>query len=91
MTTTCNVINEGRETKALRSATLSGGTVPNRVLLAPWGTVESSNGSFVLDDESAKLAKIAGSGKFKAAAAQFSTLGKNACATCHKKFREKKK
>ena len=42
-------------------------------------------------DESAKLAKIAGSGKFKAAAAQFSTLGKNACATCHKKFREKKK
>lgn len=54
--TTCNVINEGRETKALRSATLSGGTVPNRVLLAPWGTVESSNGSFVLDDESAKLA-----------------------------------
>lgn len=42
-------------------------------------------------DESAKLAKIAGSGKFKAAAAQFSTLGKNACATCHKRFREKKK
>ncbi len=57
--TTCDVINEGRETKALRSATLSGGTVPNRVLLAPWGTVESSNGSFVLDDESARLAVAA--------------------------------
>ncbi len=57
--TTCDVINEGREIKALRSATLSGGTVPNRVLLAPWGTVESSNGSFVLDDESARLAVAA--------------------------------
>ena len=45
----------------------------------------------VFIDESAKLAKITASGKFKAAAAQFLHLGKNACATCHKKFREKKK
>ena len=45
----------------------------------------------VFIDESAKLAKIPASGKFKAAAAQFLHLGKNACATCHKKFREKKK
>jgi cytochrome c556 len=45
----------------------------------------------VFIDESAKLAKITTSGKFKAAAAQFLHLGKNACATCHKKFREKKK
>lgn len=42
-------------------------------------------------DESAKMAKIAGTGKLKAAAAQFRHLGKNACGACHKKFREKKK
>ena len=42
-------------------------------------------------DESAKLAKIAASGKIKSAATQYRHLGKNACAVCHKKFREKKK
>lgn len=45
----------------------------------------------VFIDESAKMAKIATSGKLKQAATQFRYLGKNACAACHKKFREKKK
>ncbi len=41
--------------------------------------------------ESAKLAKIADGGDVKAFGDQFKALGKNACATCHKAFREKKK
>jgi len=47
------------EMRALHSATLSGESVPQRVLLAPWGAVESSNGSFVVDEESARLAVAA--------------------------------
>jgi len=50
------VTNEGSEALALHSATLGGETVPQRILLAPWGNVESSNGSFVVDEESARLA-----------------------------------
>ena len=50
------LVNEGGETLALHSATLGGETVPQRILLAPWGNVESSNGSFVVDEESARLA-----------------------------------
>jgi phage I-like protein len=46
---------EGREATALRSAALAGEAVPQRVLLAPWGQVESTNGSFVVDEESANL------------------------------------
>ena len=46
----------GGEARALHSATLAGETVPQRILLAPWGNVESSNGSFVVDEESARLA-----------------------------------
>ena len=45
----------------------------------------------VFIDESAKMAKIAASGKLKRTTTQFRYLGKNACAACHKKFREKKK
>ncbi len=41
--------------------------------------------------ESAKLAKIADGGDVKAFGDQFKVMGKNACATCHKAFREKKK
>lgn len=41
--------------------------------------------------ESAKLATIAEGGDIKAFGAQFKALGKNACGTCHKAFREKKK
>jgi len=41
---------------ALRSAALAGDDVaPGRVLLAPWGTVESTNGCFVVDDEAARM------------------------------------
>ena len=48
--------DEGREARALRSASLTGDEIPTRVLLAPWGNVESTNGSFVVDAESAELA-----------------------------------
>jgi len=43
----------------MQSARLGGATVPDRVLLAPWGDVESTSGSFVVDDESAELARAA--------------------------------
>jgi phage I-like protein len=48
--------DEAGEMRALNSAALSGDAVPNRVLLAPWGHVESSSGSFIVDEESARLA-----------------------------------
>ena len=51
--------DDPRETKVLRSATLAAEQVPRRILLAPWGDVESTNGSFVVDDESARLAVAA--------------------------------
>ncbi|MCH7483847.1 MAG: hypothetical protein IIA90_01715, partial [Chloroflexi bacterium] len=44
----------GREMKTLHSASLASETIPNRILLAPWGQVESTNGSFVVDDEAAR-------------------------------------
>jgi len=44
------------EIAALRSASLSNSEVPQRVLLAPWGTVESTNGSFIVDEEGSALA-----------------------------------
>jgi len=47
--------SEKGEMRALHSAALSGESVPQRVLLAPWGQVESTNGSFVVDEESARL------------------------------------
>ncbi len=40
--------------RRLTAASLAGTAVPDRVLLAPWGHVEGSNGSFVVDDESAQ-------------------------------------
>ncbi|MBI4719251.1 MAG: hypothetical protein HY763_15750 [Planctomycetes bacterium] len=43
------------EIRALRSAALHGEAVPRRVLLAPWGHVESTHGAFVVDDESGRL------------------------------------
>ena len=48
--------DDGREVRPLRSASLTGDAVPTRVLLAPWGNVESTNGSFVVDDEAVQLA-----------------------------------
>lgn len=41
--------------------------------------------------ESEKLAKVSKSGDINAFGAQFKAMGKNACGTCHKAFREKKK
>jgi hypothetical protein len=55
-THTPNVRNEMRR---LHSATLSAEDIPRRVLVAPWGAVESSSGSFVVDEESARLAVAA--------------------------------
>jgi phage I-like protein len=48
----------GREVRALRSAalSLSGDAVPNRIVLAPWGRVDSTHGRFVVDEEAARLA-----------------------------------
>lgn len=45
----------GDEMQPLRSAELTG-AVPARVLLAPWGSVETTNGNFVIDGEAAELA-----------------------------------
>ncbi len=47
---------EVNELSPLRSATLAGDHTPARILLAPWGHVESTNGSFVVDEESADAA-----------------------------------
>ena len=44
------------ELSAMHSTELGGARVPDRVLLAPWGQVESTNGSFIVDEESAALA-----------------------------------
>lgn len=49
----------GATLSALGSTALSGNEIPARVLLAPWGNVESTNGSFVLDEESGRLAVAA--------------------------------
>jgi len=51
--------DETREVSALRSASLFGTAAPNRVLLAPWGRVESTSGSFTVDEESIELAVAA--------------------------------
>ncbi|MCH8251061.1 MAG: hypothetical protein IID36_01270 [Planctomycetes bacterium] len=47
--------NEGMaaETMALKSAPVAAEAPPTRIVLAPWGEVESVNGSFIVDDESA--------------------------------------
>ncbi len=54
MTTTQTL--DSNEIVPLRSADLPGGDVPLRILIAPWGAVESTSGAFVVDDESARLA-----------------------------------
>ncbi len=46
---------EGGEIIALRSASLGGDELPSRLLLAPWGRVESTNGDFLVDEEAAQL------------------------------------
>ncbi|MGD2110390.1 MAG: phage protease [Phycisphaerae bacterium] len=47
--------DESKELTPLQSAPLAGDAVPQRVLLAPWGNVESTNGSFIIDDDSARM------------------------------------
>jgi len=54
-TTPPGTANSENDTTALRSAVLAAAEVPGRILLAPWGGVESTNGSFVVDEESARL------------------------------------
>ena len=49
-------VNGGQEMKTLHSASLASETIPTRILLAPWGQVESTNGSFIVDDEAAQMA-----------------------------------
>lgn len=46
---------ESGQIKAHLANSLAGDGVPSRVLLTPWGSVESTNGSFIVDEESARL------------------------------------
>ncbi len=48
--------NEEHQVTALHSASLTGDNIPTQVLIAPWGQVESTNGSFVVDEESVRFA-----------------------------------
>ena len=50
-----NALENGRMLTALRSTDLAEDPVPTRLLIAPWGKVRSSNGEFLVDDESARL------------------------------------
>lgn len=61
MTTTTHedMRDDGGELSAMNSTELGGAAVPDRVLLAPWGNVESTGGSFVVDEESVELVKAA--------------------------------
>lgn len=62
LTTACETTTDRQdrgELSAMRSAALAGTRIPDRVLLAPWGQVESTNGSFIVDEESIALATAA--------------------------------
>ena len=77
MTMTATLETTKEETNLLRtvqSADLSGQTVPRRVLIAPWGQVESTNGSFVVDEEAAGLAVAAFDRDFPFAASDAAIL-----------------
>ena len=50
---------DGLELRSLQSASLGSDTVPSRVRLAPWGAVESTSGTFVVDEEAVELATAA--------------------------------
>ncbi len=52
----CNKKDDVNEVRPLHSASLAGDAVPKRVLVAPWGQVESSNGGFIVDAESVRAA-----------------------------------
>ncbi len=46
---------DGRDRMVIRLSSRAADAVPGWVLIAPWGQVESANGDFVLDAESARL------------------------------------
>lgn len=48
-----------QDVATLHSATLTAQSVPQRVLIAPWGEVQSLSGNFVVDEESADLVAAA--------------------------------
>jgi len=47
-------LGEGEERVVLEAAVLDEPEVPERILISPWGEVESSAGSFVVDEEAAR-------------------------------------
>ncbi len=49
----------GVDRVALEASALGDTTVPTRVLIAPWGEVKSSSGSFVVDEEAARSTIVA--------------------------------
>lgn len=51
--TASNRNREEKEERALSSALLSSQEIPGRVVLAPWGNVQSQKGNFLVDEESA--------------------------------------
>jgi phage I-like protein len=53
------IADASEEVRLIHGTELEGPVAPARVLIAPWGEVESANGSFVVDDESAALAVTA--------------------------------
>lgn len=48
--------DEGRERLTIPSSSVPGEPVPERVLIAPWGEVDSVNGAFVMDEDSGRAA-----------------------------------
>lgn len=55
MTTAGQSLGDEAAAVAIASSELAGGEVPTRVLVAPWGDIESESGSFRVDDISAEL------------------------------------
>lgn len=52
-------ISSEQERTPLRSAPVAADRVPHRILISPWGHIDTSSGGFVVDDESADLVRRA--------------------------------
>jgi phage I-like protein len=52
---TSKTVDADREVAALAAAPLAASPIPETVLIVPWGEVESTNGRFTVDEESARL------------------------------------
>lgn len=52
---TVQTVDADRELAPLNATRLADSGVPTRVRIAPWGRVESTSGTFVVDEESARL------------------------------------